>query len=108
MPEYFPFILRLVAALGGGALAHSKGRNKWGWGIACFVFPPLIVVVLLLGPMLAAGKTKRCPYCSRIIRHADNTCRFCNRELPIELVQCSHCGSFVPEKEYCTQCHRKM
>jgi hypothetical protein len=108
VPEYFPFILRLAAALAGAAIAHSKGRNKFGWGIACFVFPPLIVVVFLLGPRLAAGKTRRCPYCNGIIYRADATCKHCRRELPIELVQCSHCGSFVPEKEYCTQCHRKM
>jgi RNA polymerase subunit RPABC4/transcription elongation factor Spt4 len=108
LPEYFPFFLRLIAALAGGAIAHSKGREKFGWGVACFVFPPLIIAVLLLGPRLAAGKTKRCPHCSRIIYRADITCRYCGRELPIELVQCRHCGNFVPEKDYCVQCHRKM
>jgi RNA polymerase subunit RPABC4/transcription elongation factor Spt4 len=108
LPEYFPFLLRLIAGLGGGAIAQSKGRNTFGWGAACFVFPPMIVVVLLLGPRLAAGKVKRCPYCSRIVYRDDTTCRYCGRELPIDLVQCGHCGNFVPEKDYCTQCHRKM
>ncbi len=108
MPEYFPFFLRLIAALAGGAIAHGKGRGKIGWGVACFVFPPLIVAVLLLGPVLAEGKTKRCPHCSRIIYRTDTACKYCGRELPIELVQCRNCGNFVPEKDYCVQCHRKM
>jgi hypothetical protein len=108
VPEYFPFFVRLIAALGGGAIAHSRGRNTLGWGAACFVFPPLIIAVLLLGPRLAAGKTKRCPYCSQIIYRGDTVCKHCKRELPIELVQCSRCGNFVPERDYCVQCHRKM
>ncbi len=108
MPEYFPFFVRLIAALAGGAIAHNKGRDKFGWGALCFVFPPLVVAILFLKPKLAPGKTKRCPYCSRVLYKEDNVCRYCSREQPIELVQCRNCGNFVPEKEYCTQCNRKM
>jgi hypothetical protein len=108
LPEYFPFVVRLIAAVAGGLLANGKGRGKFGWGIACFVFPPLIIVVLLLGPKLARGKTKRCPHCSQIVYKTDTTCKHCGRELPIELVQCPQCGNFVPEKDYCMQCNRKI
>jgi Double zinc ribbon domain len=108
MPEYFPFFVRVIAAIAGGALANSKGRDKFSWGALCFVFPPIVVAVLLLKPKLALGKTKRCPYCSRVLYKSDNVCKYCSRELPIELVQCRSCGNFVPEKDYCTQCNRKM
>jgi len=92
----------------GGFIANKKGRDKFFWAILCFIFPPVILVILLLQPKVSTGKTKRCPYCSKVIYEKDSVCRHCKRELPINLVQCKECGSFVPEKDYCMQCNKKL
>lgn len=105
---YRLLVLRIIAGLGGGIIAHRKGRARLIWALLCAFFPPLIIVVLLLPPQLAPGRTKRCPYCSRIGYRDDAQCRYCKRQLPIDLVQCHMCGSFVPDKGYCTNCHKKL
>jgi RNA polymerase subunit RPABC4/transcription elongation factor Spt4 len=98
----------VIAAVIGGYVAYRKGRNMFLWGLACGIMPLAVIVVLILPPVLKKGQTKRCPHCSRIIPASDTVCRYCKKELPIELVQCKECGSFVPEQDYCAQCHRKL
>jgi hypothetical protein len=105
---YRLFVLRLIAGLIGGVIAYKKGRGTLLWALLSALFPPLIVVVLLLPPLLAPGRTRQCPYCARIVYRNDTKCRYCGRELPIELVRCGACGSYVPDKEYCANCHKKL
>jgi len=105
---YRIIFLRAVAAIAGGMIANRKGRGMLAWSVLCFIFPPLILLILILQPKLARGKTRTCPYCSRVIYKEDTVCRYCKRELPIELVQCKACGNFVPDKDYCLQCNRKL
>lgn len=105
---YRLFVLRLIAGLIGGVIAYKKGRGALLWALLCALFPPLIVAVLLLSPRLAPGRTRQCPYCAAIVYRRDTQCRSCKRELPIELIRCGACGSYVPDKEYCTQCHKKL
>ncbi len=105
---YRVLLLRVIAGVIGGYIARGKGRSMLVWGLACAVMPPVVIAVLLLPPVLTRGQTKRCPYCSRIVPAGDSVCRYCKKELPIELVQCSECGSFVPERDYCPNCHRKL
>ncbi len=105
---YRVLILRLVGAVAGWIIADKKGRNGFIWAVLSFIFPLMVLVVLILPPKLAAGKTKRCPYCSKIIYEKDTVCRHCQREQPINLVQCIKCKSFVPERDYCTQCNKKL
>jgi hypothetical protein len=105
---YSIFILRAIAGIAGGLIANNKGRDKYLWAISCFIFPPAVFVIWLLKPKFSPGKTKKCPHCSGIIYRSDSVCRYCNNELPIELVQCSNCGSFVPDKDFCSQCSRKL
>ncbi len=105
---YRILLLRAVAGVIGGYVAHRKGRNMLIWGLACGIMPLVIIVVLILPPVLARGQTKRCPNCSRIVPAGDTVCRYCKRELPIELVQCRECGSYVPMRDYCSHCHRKL
>lgn len=101
-------IFQILAALAGGFIARNKGRNYILWALLCFVFPLLVFVIFILPARVVQGKTKRCPYCSGIIHQDDPACRHCKKELPINLVQCKECGSFVPDKEFCMQCNRVM
>jgi RNA polymerase subunit RPABC4/transcription elongation factor Spt4 len=105
---YRILLLRVIAGVIGGYVAQGKGRNMLLWGLACALMPLVVLVVLLVPPVLTRGQTKRCPHCSRIIPAGDTVCRYCKKELPIELVQCKECGSFVPERDYCSNCHRKL
>ncbi len=41
-------LVSLVASLVGGIVAYTKRRDHSAWAAWCFVFPPLLVAVLLL------------------------------------------------------------
>ncbi len=101
-------LIFLVAGLAGALIADKKGRDKLAWGLVCFFLPPAVLLLLFLPHVAATGRTRRCPYCARIVSLKDTSCRFCNKELPIEMIKCPACGSFVPDKEYCIQCNRKL
>jgi predicted amidophosphoribosyltransferase len=101
-------LLRIIAAAAAGYIAYKKGRDRIIWALLGALFPPLVFVVLLLPPKLAPGVTKRCPYCSAVVYAKDTVCSHCMRELPIDMVKCGSCGSFVPDKGFCANCHRKL
>ncbi len=105
---YNRILLFLIAGIAGAIIANKKGRSLVIWGLSCFVFPPLILIITMLPPKLARGKTRICPQCSKIVYREDTVCRYCRKELPIELVQCTSCGSFVPDSAYCVNCKRKL
>ena len=91
----------------GAVIAFRKGRNPFFWGLVCFIFPLLIFVIGIAPPLIKSGKTKQCPDCKRVLQKTDTNCRYCGKEMPINLIQCRECGSFVPEGDYCVQCNRK-
>ncbi len=101
-------LINIVCGVAGGLIAYKKGREWYFWALLCALFPPIVLLLILLPPKLAPGKTRQCPYCAKIVYRADTQCRHCGRELPIELVQCKGCGSFVPDKDYCVQCQKKL
>lgn len=105
---YRIMLLRVLAGAIGGYIAYRKGRSALLWGAACAIVPLVIIVVIFLSPVLTGGRTKRCPNCSRIVPARETVCRYCKKELPIELVRCRECGSFVPLRDYCSNCHRKL
>jgi hypothetical protein len=101
-------VLQVLVGILGSIIAAKKGRNPFLWGLVCFIFPLLILVVGILPPLIKTGKTKPCPYCRKVLQESDTECRYCGKEMPINLVECRECGSFVPEKEYCMKCNRKL
>ncbi len=101
-------LIFLIAGVAGALIADKKGRDRLIWFLLCFFFPPLLLLLFLLPLKLTAGKTKQCPFCTRLISAKDDICRYCGKELPIEMVQCPGCGSFVPDRGYCIQCNRQL
>lgn len=99
---------QVLTGILGGIIAYKKGRNPILWGLACFIFPLLILVIGIAPALVKSSKTKQCPYCGKALQKSAAECRECGKEMPINLVQCKECGSFVPEKEYCMQCNRKL
>ena len=105
----YRFILfQLLVGILGGYIALKKGRSSLLWGLICFIIPLMVLVIGILPHLLKSGKTKQCPYCGIVLQESDMECRKCGKEMPINLVKCGECGSFVPEKDYCMQCHRKL
>ena len=101
-------LIFLLAGLAGALIADKKGRDKLIWFLLCFFFPPLLLLLVFLPLKLAGGKTKKCPFCSRVVSAGATTCKYCKKELPIEMVQCPACGSFVPDKGHCIKCNREL
>jgi hypothetical protein len=99
-------IIQLIAAAVGAYVAGKKGRNWAVWGILCFFFPFMLVIVVFLPSVLSQGVTKQCPECGRIISHDAVTCDYCKRALPIEMVQCPRCGKYLPEGQKCPDCSK--
>lgn len=104
----FVVVLQALVGILGSIIAYKKGRNPLLWGLVCFIFPLLILVIGIAPALVKTGKTRQCPYCSKVLAESDIDCRYCGKEMPINLVQCRECGNYVPDKEYCMQCNRKL
>jgi predicted amidophosphoribosyltransferase len=102
------FLIFFLAGLAGAWVADTKGRNRFLWFVLCLFFPPLLFLLLFLPMKVSGGRTKQCPSCGRVVPAKETVCRYCRKELPIEMVQCPSCGSFVPDKGHCIQCHREL
>lgn len=100
------YIVQLIAGIAGGIIAARKGRSVLFWVPLCFILPLLTIVVLFLPSLKAESAGRRCPNCSHHLSKHEDSCKHCGWQTPIELVQCSKCGSFVSEHENCPTCGR--
>ena len=82
MIRYFIFLI--IAGTVGGLVARRNGRNPIVWFVLCALFPLLIAVIAALPARVSAGYTKKCRYCTEIIKENAIVCKHCGREQPIE------------------------
>ncbi len=98
-------VLQVIAGIVGGIIAAKKERAAVIWGLLCFIFPLLVIVIAMLPPLnVPAGRI--CPKCSRPIGEHERICSSCGDDKPIELVQCPTCGSYIAERNDCPVCDR--
>ncbi|MBI5849319.1 MAG: hypothetical protein HZB31_15465 [Nitrospirae bacterium] len=101
------YILQLLAGIAGGFMAANKGRSIPFWFMVCLILPLLTIIIFILPSLKADTAGRRCPNCSHPLRKHEDRCSHCGWQKPIELVQCSSCGSFVSGQENCPACSRK-
>ena len=81
-PEAILILVAFVPGIVGGAVARGKGRNYLLWFLLCFILPPLIFLILWLGPRnQVEGRFRKCPRCRGYSRWS--------------ATQCWHCGFFL-------------
>ncbi len=74
-------ILITVAGIAGALLARPKGRSPVLWFLLCAMVPLLVIAILLLPSVVAKGYTKKCPYCTEIIKEYATVCKYCGMNL---------------------------
>lgn len=77
--------LWLIAGCSSAYLAVLLGRNAVGWGIVGFMFPPMIVVLWIIGaplaPRIDEHGSRLCPFCAEPVKAAAIICRHCRSEI---------------------------
>lgn len=76
-----------LSGFAGAIIAARKGRNPLVWFLLCAIAPLVIAVIILLPPLPNAGYTRKCPFCSEIIKEDAKLCKHCGREQPVEMVR---------------------
>ena len=74
-------IISVVFGVVGSILAQKKGRSQILWFALCAVVPLLVIAVLMLPAIAAAGVTKKCPHCAEIVKEDATMCKYCEMRL---------------------------
>ena len=74
-------LLIIVTGVAGSMLARPKGRDPILWFFLCAIVPLLVIVIALLPAVEAKGITKKCPYCSEIIKSQATICKYCGMSI---------------------------
>lgn len=71
----FLLVFYLVVPTVGGIVASNKSRCVLCWVIACFLFPLMVLVILVLPKVEPASKT--CPECAETVLADAKVCKHC-------------------------------
>lgn len=65
------------AACVAASVSRSKDRDVGGWTVLSFLFPPLLLVLLIL----PAANRRTCPMCAEAVHKRAAICKHCGTEL---------------------------
>lgn len=100
----FHYILTgLAAGFIASILAGMYGRNESSWFWICFICPPAIIVLLIMGEdteyfrqkelkrqqekeyeerkRQEANSYRECPYCAELVKKKAKVCKHCGRDI---------------------------
>lgn len=97
-------IIQIIAGVAGAYLAGRKLRSIVSWAIACFLFPPVFLILSMLPRVITADDISRCPKCNSTVLRGSQSCPRCGDAMPIDMVECRACNKFVPEGKRCSEC----
>lgn len=84
-----------------GTIASTKGRSQFGWFFLAFLIGPFVFLVAVLPPIANGKTTKKCPFCSEIIKYNARICKYCTSPLELlppkpptgKVAACPNCGN---------------
>ena len=94
----------LIAFVCGGIAgtnASTKGRSQFGWFFLAFLLGPFALLVAILPPLANGRTTKKCSFCSEIIKFNAKVCKYCGSQLENptpkpptgKVMTCPQCGN---------------
>lgn len=78
---YRYLIIAVISGIIGAVIARRKGYNHLLWFLLCLLVPLLILVLVVMPDKVSYGYTKKCPYCSEIIKIDAKVCRYCGNNV---------------------------
>ena len=106
MPGGFP--VRILGAVFGVWMAYNKKRNMLFWGVLCFYFPPITIILAFMPAVVRPSDITRCSKCQGPVLKGSQSCPRCGEGMPIDMVECKSCGKFVPDGSRCSECDNPL
>ena len=71
------FVAAIVVGLIPAWIAHSKGRNFFGW----WFYGAALWIVATPHAILLKQSGKKCPFCAELVNPDARVCKHCNRNI---------------------------